>query len=103
MSRGPLVLVMEAAQNRPALHSAKSRPPLWWPPLRRVERERAVLSQPVVVTDVFMEHAPQVARVEDDDVVEALTAQRSDHPLRDGVRVGGSVKSQTTGPCRPAI
>ena len=28
MSRGPLVLVMEAAQDGSALHSAKSRPPL---------------------------------------------------------------------------
>ncbi len=45
-------------------------------------------SHPVVVTDVFMENAPQVALVEDDDVVQALTAQRSDHPLREGVRVG---------------
>ena len=35
-----------------------------------------------------MENAPQVALAKDDDVVQALAAQRSDHPLRDGVRVG---------------
>ena len=45
-------------------------------------------SHPVVVTDVFMEDAPQVALVEDDHVVQALAAQGSDQPLRDGVCVG---------------
>ncbi len=33
MSRGPLVLVMEAAQDGPAMHSAKSRSSLRWPPV----------------------------------------------------------------------
>ena len=40
-------------------------------------------SHPVVVTDVFMENAPRVALVEDDDVVQALAAQRSDRARPD--------------------
>ena len=44
------------------------------PRLRRILRKREMRARPVIVVEVLGEHAAQVSLAEDDDVVEALSA-----------------------------
>ena len=50
-------------------------------------RSRLVRSHVVVVRDVLPQHQSQVALIDDDQMVETFAPERSEHTLRDGVRL----------------
>ncbi len=78
---------IEAAGFRD-LHDMAVLGPLHRPRRRAVHGERAVTAPAVVMLEVAAEEPPQVALVEDDDVVQALAANAADHPLDEGVLPG---------------
>ena len=51
------------------------------PVIGRVFLEGKVGSAPVIILDVGREHAPEMPLVQDDHVIEALSADRADHTL----------------------
>ena len=55
-------------------------------PIRRLHSQ-APVRPAMVVADVAMEHPLGVALIADDDVIEAVAAERPDHAFREGVRL----------------
>ncbi len=62
--------------------------PLQRPRRRAVHDERAVTAPAVVMLEAVAEEPPQVPLIEDDDLVQALTANAPDHPLDERVLPG---------------
>src|SRR6266540_6506878 len=81
-SRGPFVDVVEPVQHGMRSDDACGRTYL---PLRRLQSERPMRPLLVVVLHELRQHGAKMLLVQDDDVVEALSAQRPDNSLRDGV------------------
>src|SRR5438093_8278639 len=70
------------------------RPHLWpldWPHVWRILLEREVSPRLVIVEKVAGQKASQVAFAQDEDMIQALTSDRADEPLGEGVlpRAGG--------------
>ena len=64
------------------------RPHLWpldWPHVWRILLEREVSPRLVIVEKVAGQEASQVAFAQDEDMIQALTSDRADEPLREGV------------------
>ena len=56
----------------------------------------------MVIADVAMESPLGVALIADDDVVQAIAAERSDHAFREGVRLRSSRRSGQQAGAKPA-
>ena len=63
--------------------------------IRRVEDQRPVRPAAVVMLHVLAEHPAEVRLVEDDQVVEALAANRANHPLSDAFAFGARTGVRT--------
>src|SRR5215475_3033971 len=89
-SGDPLVAIMEPANLR-----NRDDPATWrgfydsW--LGTVVVERLVWPRGLVVTEVAAEEPAEMSLVQDEAMIQALTADRSDHPLHEGVRHPGAL------------
>ncbi len=99
----PLVLVMKTTQhgssNDPA-HPRRAGPGRG--PGRSFEIQGAVRPSCVVVGHVLAQHTAKVALVENDEVIEALSAEGADDPFGDGVRFGSSDRSENGFDAQPS-
>src|SRR5260370_29664955 len=59
--------------------------PLNSPAVGRILVEREVSTRPVVVREVASQGAAQLSFAKDEDVIQTLTPDRADEPLREGV------------------
>ncbi len=68
-------------------------PELWWlngPRPRTIRLQSEMSSILIIVSDVFLEHASQMPFIENDCVIEAVTAYGTNHPLDVWFLPGGS-------------
>jgi hypothetical protein len=56
-----------------------------WPSVGWILVERKMRASPMVVREVARQDAPQVAFVQDEDVIQALAPDRANEPFREGV------------------
>ena len=73
------------------------RPHLWpldWPHVWRILLEREVSPRLVIVEKVAGQEASQMAFAQDEDMIQALTSDRADEPLREGVLPGAVGRDQ---------
>jgi hypothetical protein len=80
--------MMKSAENRPRGELTK---PLNGPTVRRILVQRQMRSVFVVIAGVGTKDSTQVAGAEDDDVIEAIPADRADQPRFRDVRCGSLV------------
>ena len=71
--------MMKSAENRPGSELAE---PLDRPMVRRILIQGQMRSEFVVIACVGGKDSPQVGPAEDDDVIEAFSADRADQSLR---------------------
>src|SRR5262245_56425280 len=84
LCRLPDVAVMEATDFG-NLHDPACLGELDWPDIRRILVEREVRASPVIVREIRGQDAAQMAFAENDDMLQALSPDRADEPLREGV------------------
>ena len=75
----PTILMMKSAEDRPSNELAK---PLDWPTARRILVQRQVRSAFVVIAGVGRSDPAQMALAEDNRMIKALPADRTDQSFR---------------------